>query len=145
MVLALPNIVPSSNASGAWQQCKQTWLPPQLCLIVATIGAQTTWCDAAMRCVLTQRIDTMSMTEAFAEMSKEAMLAKIAALETKLAAATKPRKLTMKVSDKGAISVYGFGKWPITLYRQQMERLLDSADDIRAFIVANADNLSVKD
>jgi len=85
------------------------------------------------------------MTEAFAEMSKEAMLAKIAALETKLAAATKPRKLTMKVSDKGAISVYGFGKWPITLYRQQMERLLDSADDIRAFIVANADNLSVKD
>lgn len=87
----------------------------------------------------------MSMTEAFAEMSKEAMLAKIAALETKLAAATKPRKLTMKVSDKGAISVYGFGKWPITLYRQQMERLLDSADDIRAFIVANADNLSVKD
>ena len=71
--------------------------------------------------------------------------ARIAELEAKLAAARAPRKITMKVSEKGAISVYGFGKWPVTLYRGQMERLLDAADDIRQFITVNADLLAVKD
>ena len=66
-------------------------------------------------------------------------------LEAMVIAANKPRKMTMKVSEKGAISVYGFGKWPVTLYRSQMERLLDGADDIRAFIKANAMSLAVKE
>ena len=66
-------------------------------------------------------------------------------LEAMVLQAHKPRKITMKVSEKGAISVYGFGKWPVTLYRGQMERLLDAADDIRQFITVNADLLAVKD
>jgi|HubBroStandDraft_2_1064218.scaffolds.fasta_scaffold03417_8 hypothetical protein len=53
-------------------------------------------------------------------------------------------KLTMKVSEKGAISIYGFGQWPITLYKSQMERLLEATDDIRAFIKANAHALTEK-
>lgn len=53
-------------------------------------------------------------------------------------------KLTLKVSDKGGLSVYGMGKWPVTLYRAQWERLLDSAVVIREFIEANAASLKVK-
>ena len=53
-------------------------------------------------------------------------------------------KLSLKVSEKGAISVYGMGKWPITLYRGQMERLLANADQVKAFIEANASALRVK-
>jgi hypothetical protein len=55
------------------------------------------------------------------------------------------RKLTMKVTEKGGLSVYGLGRFPITLYRGQWERLLGEADAIRAFIVANADRLTVKE
>ena len=70
--------------------------------------------------------------------------AMIAALQAKLAEANKPKAITMKVSEKGAISLYGLGRFPITLYRGQMERLLDHAPVIRAFIETNAALLSVK-
>jgi len=53
-------------------------------------------------------------------------------------------KLTLKVSEKGAISVYGLSRWPVTLYVEQMERLLAMADDIRAFIKANSKSLTRK-
>ena len=72
------------------------------------------------------------------------MQAEIEALKAQLAAASKPKALTMKVSEKGAISLYGLGRFPITLYRGQMERLLDAAPSIRAFIETNAALLSVK-
>ena len=61
-----------------------------------------------------------------------------------LSAATAPKALTLKVSEKGAISVYGLGRFPITLYRGQMERLLKHAPTITAFIQANAALLAVK-
>jgi hypothetical protein len=51
----------------------------------------------------------------------------------------------MKVSEKGALSVYGMGRFPVTLYKEQWLRLLDMADDIRAFIAANNSALKVKD
>jgi hypothetical protein len=54
-------------------------------------------------------------------------------------------RLSLKVSDKGAISVYGMGRFPTTLYRSQMERLLDAAIIIRSFIECNADRLTTKD
>ncbi len=73
------------------------------------------------------------------------------------AQANKPKVLHMKVTapkldektgtmkgTSGAISLYGMGKFPITLYRGQWERLLDNADAIRAFIEANKAILSVK-
>lgn len=44
------------------------------------------------------------------------------------------RGVTMKVSEKGGLSVYGLGRFPVTLYREQWAKLLDMADDIRAFI-----------
>lgn len=66
-------------------------------------------------------------------------------LQAKLAIANKPRKLSLKVSEKGAVSVYGMGKFPVTLYSQQWERLLASQDEIKAFMEANRSVLAVKD
>ena len=54
------------------------------------------------------------------------------------------RPLTLKVSAKGAVSVYGLGRFPVTLYTSQMERLLDNKEHIQAFIEANASMLTVK-
>lgn len=52
------------------------------------------------------------------------------------------RKLTLKVSAKGAVSLYGIGKFPITLYSGQWAKVLDEAEAIRSFIEANANILS---
>jgi len=52
--------------------------------------------------------------------------------------------LRMKVSEKGAVSVYGMGRFPVTLYKEQWLRLLDVSDDIRAFIAANDGQLKTK-
>jgi hypothetical protein len=45
--------------------------------------------------------------------------------------------LSLRVSEKGAVSVYGLGRFPVTLYKEQWLRLLDMSDDIRAFIRQN--------
>lgn len=63
----------------------------------------------------------------------------------KAAAATKAGSLSLKVSEKGALSVYGMGRFPVTLYRGQWERLIRSVPEIEAFILANADKLAVKE
>jgi hypothetical protein len=52
--------------------------------------------------------------------------------------------LRLKVSEKGAVSVYGMGRFPVTLYKEQWLRLLDKADDIRAFIATNDAQLKAK-
>ena len=54
-------------------------------------------------------------------------------------------KLAMKVSEKGALSVYGMGRFPVTLYKEQWLRLLSMADEIKAFIEANEGSLKAKD
>ena len=54
------------------------------------------------------------------------------------------RGLSLKISEKGGLSVYGLGRFPVTLYKEQWLRLLDTADDIRAFIKANEDQLKTK-
>jgi hypothetical protein len=53
--------------------------------------------------------------------------------------------LRMKVSEKGALSIYGMGRFPVTLYKEQWLRLLDNGDDIRAFIKANESQLKAKE
>jgi len=52
--------------------------------------------------------------------------------------------ITMKVSEKGAVSVYGMGRFPVTLYKEQWLKLLDMSSDIRAFIAANDTQLKTK-
>jgi hypothetical protein len=53
--------------------------------------------------------------------------------------------IRMKVSEKGAVSVYGMGRFPVTLYKEQWIKLLDLADEIRAFIAANESQLKAKE
>ncbi len=55
------------------------------------------------------------------------------------------RGVSLKVSEKGGVSVYGLGRFPVTLYKEQWSRLLDMADDIRAFIRENDSKLKAKD
>ena len=47
----------------------------------------------------------------------------------------------MKVSEKGGLSVYGLGRFPVTLYKEQWLRLLDLAEDIKTFIAQNETQL----
>ena len=49
----------------------------------------------------------------------------------------KPGQLRLKVSEKGALSVYGLGRFPVTLYKEQWMRLLDYAEEMRSFIKDN--------
>jgi hypothetical protein len=53
--------------------------------------------------------------------------------------------VSMKVSEKGAVSVYGLGRFPVTLYQEQWLKLLDMADDIRAFVRENEGRLKKKE
>jgi len=57
----------------------------------------------------------------------------------------KERATSMKVSEKGGLSVYGLGRFPVTLYKEQWLKLLNLAEDIRAFIKENDSKLSVKE
>ncbi|HUP57045.1 MAG TPA: hypothetical protein VM598_06305 [Bdellovibrionota bacterium] len=58
---------------------------------------------------------------------------------------TTSKGLSLKVSEKGALSVYGMGRFPVTLYKEQWLKLLDMADDLRAFIQANDAQLKTKE
>ena len=55
------------------------------------------------------------------------------------------RTTSLKVSEKGGVSVYGLGRFPVTLYKEQWAKLLDMADDIRAFIRENEPRLKAKE
>lgn len=74
-------------------------------------------------------------------MTKEQLVAMIAAMQAQPA-----KRITLKVSEKGGLSLYGLGRFPVTLYRSQWERLIakDTTDQITAFIAANDKLLAVK-
>jgi hypothetical protein len=87
-------------------------------------------------------------------MTKDEILAKLAAGELSTEEASKlldelvqPKRgsLYCKVSEKGAISVYGLQRMPVTLYVEQWERLLDFADEVRKFMKENDSKLKRKD
>jgi hypothetical protein len=77
------------------------------------------------------------------ESSKEELVARIAELE-KQAGSKKQSSLEFKVGGKGGVSVYGMGRFPVTLYYEQWVRLLDSADGLRAFLEENKSKLKLK-
>ena len=62
----------------------------------------------------------------------------------KAQAKAKPGQFSLKVSQKGAVSVYGMGRFPVTLYQEQWNTLLDHAEEIREFIEANQSELKKK-
>jgi hypothetical protein len=73
----------------------------------------------------------------------EAELARLRA-ENEALKARSSRGGHLRVSDKGGVSVYGLGRFPVTLYKEQWLRLLDMADEIRAFIREHERELKTK-
>ena len=53
--------------------------------------------------------------------------------------------MTLKVSEKGAVSVYGLGRFPVTLYQEQGEKVLTMAKDMRAFLAEHAPEFKTKE
>ena len=80
-------------------------------------------------------------------MSEEDMKAEIDRLrdENERLKARQSRAVTLKVSEKGGLSVYGLGRFPVTLYKEQWTKLLDMAEDIRAFLKENDAKLKTKE
>ena len=68
--------------------------------------------------------------------SEEELKAEIERLKAENQSLKKPARgqMSLKVSEKGGLSVYGLGRFPVTLYREQWEKLLGMADEIRSFI-----------
>ena len=80
----------------------------------------------------------MANDEAQAEL--ERLRAENAALKSRMA-----KGVTLKFSEKGGVSVYGLGRFPVTLYQEQWAKLLAMADDIRNFIRENEAKLKKKE
>ena len=80
-------------------------------------------------------------------MADDALQAEVERLKAENAAlkAQAARGISIKVSEKGGVSVYGMGRFPITLYKEQWTKLLDMADEIRAFIRENESKLKAKE
>jgi len=78
------------------------------------------------------------------EPTKEELLARIAELE-KQSGSKKSGKLEFRVGEKGGVSVYGLGRFPVTLYYEQWIRLLDAAGDLMVFLEGNKSRLKLKD
>jgi len=74
-----------------------------------------------------------------------ALRAQLKEQEAQIAAMKETRKVSLKVSTKGAVSLYGVGRFPVTLYAGQWEAVLNEADSIKAFIKANKTQLSFKE
>ena len=72
-------------------------------------------------------------------LSREDLLALVSKLQSAPA-----RKLSMKVTDKGGVSLYGLGRFPVTLYGSQWDTLLAHADDLTAFLKTNRALLATK-
>ncbi len=80
-------------------------------------------------------------------MSDEDLRAELARLkeENAVLKSSAGKAISMKVSEKGGLSVYGLGRFPVTLYKEQWTRLLDMSADIRKFIAANEGKLKTRE
>jgi hypothetical protein len=75
----------------------------------------------------------------------QAELERLRAENERLKKSGRGGNLAMKVSEKGALSVYGMGRFPVTLYKEQWLRLLAMGEEIKAFIEANNERLKTKE
>ena len=78
------------------------------------------------------------------EQEMKAELERLKAENESLKARTS-KGISLKVSEKGAVSVYGMGRFPVTLYKEQWLKLLDMSDDLRKFIEENNSKLKTKE
>ena len=80
-----------------------------------------------------------------AEPSYEELKEKLAQLEKQVETKKRSGDLSFKIGEKGGLSVYGLGRFPVTLYYEQWNRLLGAAEDIKAFLEENKSKLKLKE
>ena len=78
------------------------------------------------------------------EPTYEELKARLADLEKQVETKKKAGVIDFRVSEKGGVSVYGLGRFPVTLYYEQWIRLLDQADQLRSFLEENKSHLKIK-
>ena len=78
------------------------------------------------------------------DLSYEQLKAKLAELQQRLPAAA-GGDLHFKIAEKGGVSAYGLGRYPVTLYYEQWQKLLDAVEPLRAFLEANKGALKMRD
>jgi hypothetical protein len=80
-------------------------------------------------------------------MSEDDMRAELERLRSENAALKKgaAKGVSLKVSEKGGLSVYGLGRFPVTLYKEQWAKLLDLSEEIRSFIATHDKELKTKE
>ena len=79
------------------------------------------------------------------EPSYDELKARLQELEKQVETKKRSGAMEFKVSEKGGVSVYGLGRFPVTLYYEQWIRLLDASADLRAFLEENKSRLKLKD
>jgi hypothetical protein len=86
---------------------------------------------------------TQPRGNAMPEPTYDELKAQLAALQEKVKSRDR-RALEFRVSEKGAVSLYGLGRFPVTLYYEQWMKVLDHVDELRAFLEENKPNLKLK-
>jgi ribosome-interacting GTPase 1 len=78
------------------------------------------------------------------EPTYEELKARLTDLEKQVEAKKRSGAMEFRVSEKGGVSVYGLGRFPVTLYYEQWTKLLDAVPDLKAFIEENKSKLKLK-
>lgn len=78
------------------------------------------------------------------EPTYDELKARLAELEKQVDTKKRAGAMEFRVSEKGGVSVYGLGRFPVTLYYEQWKRLLDAAEDLKVFIEENKGKLKLK-
>jgi len=80
-----------------------------------------------------------------AEPTYEELKARLTQLEKEVEGKRRTGELNFKIGEKGGVSVYGLGRFPVTLYYEQWKRLLDAAEDLKTFLEENKSKLKLKE
>lgn len=80
-----------------------------------------------------------------AEPTYEELKARLSELEKQVETKKRSGAMEFRVSEKGGVSVYGLGRFPVTLYYEQWNRLLGAADELKVFLEENKSKLKLKD
>src|SRR5271169_2972115 len=89
--------------------------------------------------------DSLQARKSMAEPTYEELKAKLSQLEKEVDTKKRSGEMTFKVGEKGGVSVYGLGRFPVTLYYEQWNRLLGAAEDLKKFMEENKSRLKLKE